>query len=143
MSECLHFFSLLQPSRSKVTVFLVSIPAAVTRAVTLNANAATATGTAPPAAMRRPVLAALMASFPVKALQEYATQPRSAATTRRDAQMGRMKKTATTANPGTSTVGRIFASLRRGGVTDRRTAWTAATRETVWPRYPGRSSLPP
>ena len=114
--------SLLPTPRSKVTVFLASIPAAAIRAATPSASAAMATGTARPAGTRRPAPRAQTGSFPVRAAPECATRPRSAATTRRGVPMGRMRRTATTANPETSTVGPTCVSLRRGGVTARRTA---------------------
>lgn len=126
--------------RSKVTVFLASALVETTRGASSSTNAVMATGTVRQAATRRAVRYARPGSFLATWTLWPATQPRSAAITRSSARTGRMRRTATSASPGTSTAGPTFAFLKRGSATARRTAWTGATRGTAWQPCPGKWS---
>lgn len=137
-SDSSRLVSVLCPCRSKVTVSLASALVETTRVASLSTNAVMATGTVQQAAMRRAVRCARLGSFLAIWTLWPATQPQSAAITRSSARTGRMRRTATSASPETSTAEPTFAFLKRGSATARRTAWTGATRGTAWQPCPGK-----
>lgn len=126
--------------RLRGIAFQASIHVVQTRAVILTWSAVMASGTALEGEMRKIALCARRASIPARVAAGYVTLPLRDVTTRRSAQMARMRKTASIVNPETSIAEPTCASLRHGGVTGRRTVWMAVMKETVCPLCPGRWS---